>query len=78
MKSKIRSRRFSFPRSDCRATWNGNRENPPKNDPPELVRLVGECSSLIEREVRALESLVGEFSQFARFPTAKLSRRFAE
>ena len=44
-----------------------------KNDPPELVRLVGECSSLIEREVRVLESLVGEFSQFARFPTAKLS-----
>ncbi len=49
------------------------RENPAKNDPPELVRLVGECSSLIEREVRVLESLVGEFSQFARFPTAKLS-----
>ena len=44
-----------------------------KSDPPELVRLVGECSSLIEREVRVLESLVGEFSQFARFPTAKLS-----
>ena len=49
------------------------RENPPKNESPELVRLVGECSSLIEREVRVLESLVGEFSQFARFPTAKLS-----
>jgi PAS domain S-box-containing protein len=47
--------------------------NPGKNDPPELVRLVGECSSLIEREVRVLESLVGEFSQFARFPTAKLA-----
>jgi two-component system nitrogen regulation sensor histidine kinase NtrY len=43
------------------------------NESPELVRLVGECSSLIEREVRVLESLVGEFSQFARFPTAKLS-----
>lgn len=50
-----------------------HRENPPKNEPPELVRLVGECSGLIEREVRVLESLVGEFSQFARFPTAKLS-----
>ncbi len=50
-----------------------HRESPVKNDPPELVRLVGECSSLIEREVRVLESLVGEFSQFARFPTAKLS-----
>jgi two-component system, NtrC family, nitrogen regulation sensor histidine kinase NtrY len=46
---------------------------PSLNEPPELVRLVGECSSLIEREVRVLESLVGEFSQFARFPTAKLS-----
>jgi two-component system, NtrC family, nitrogen regulation sensor histidine kinase NtrY len=44
-----------------------------KNEPPELVKLVGECSNLIEREVRALESLVGEFSQFARFPSAKLS-----
>ena len=50
-----------------------HRENPQKNEPPELVRLVGECSSLIEREVRVLESLVGEFSQFARFPSAKLS-----
>src|SRR5712691_7871534 len=50
-----------------------NRGNFSKNDPPDLVRLVGECSSLIEREVGALESLVGEFSQFARFPTAKLS-----
>ena len=44
-----------------------------QKEPPELVRLVGECSSLIEREVRVLESLVGEFSQFARFPTAKLA-----
>jgi two-component system nitrogen regulation sensor histidine kinase NtrY len=38
----------------------------------ELTRLVGECSSLIEREVTALKSLVDEFSQFARFPTARL------
>jgi two-component system, NtrC family, nitrogen regulation sensor histidine kinase NtrY len=50
-----------------------NRANLSKTDPPDLVRLVGECSSLIEREVSALETLVGEFSQFARFPTAKLS-----
>ena len=49
-----------------------HRESSSKDEPPELVRLVGECSSLIEREVRVLESLVGEFSQFARFPTAKL------
>jgi PAS domain S-box-containing protein len=53
-----------------------NRANPTKNDSPDLIRLVGECSSLIEREVGALESLVGEFSQFARFPTAKLSSAF--
>ncbi|MGD0908630.1 MAG: ATP-binding protein [Candidatus Acidiferrales bacterium] len=53
-----------------------NRANPAKNDSPDLIRLVGECSSLIEREVGALESLVGEFSQFARFPTAKLSSAF--
>jgi two-component system, NtrC family, nitrogen regulation sensor histidine kinase NtrY len=45
-------------------------------DPPELVRLVGECSALIEREVMTLESLVSEFSQFARFPTARLSSAF--
>ena len=50
-----------------------HRDTTLKNERPELVRLVGECSSLIEREVRVLESLVGEFSQFARFPTAKLS-----
>jgi two-component system nitrogen regulation sensor histidine kinase NtrY len=52
------------------------RMNPAQRDAqaaPELVRLVGECSSLIEREVAVLESLVGEFSQFARFPAAKLS-----
>ncbi|HEX3371447.1 MAG TPA: ATP-binding protein [Candidatus Acidoferrales bacterium] len=49
------------------------RESVSKNDSPELVKLVTECSGLIEREVRVLESLVGEFSQFARFPTAKLA-----
>jgi len=38
----------------------------------ELTQLVGECAGLIEREVAALESLVDEFSQFARFPTARL------
>jgi two-component system, NtrC family, nitrogen regulation sensor histidine kinase NtrY len=53
-----------------------NRSHPANNDPPELLRLVGECSSLIEREVGALETLVGEFSQFARFPSAKLSPVF--
>lgn len=40
---------------------------------PELAALIGECAGLIEREVATLKSLVDEFSQFARFPTAKLS-----
>jgi two-component system, NtrC family, nitrogen regulation sensor histidine kinase NtrY len=35
--------------------------------------LVAECANLIEREVRTLESLVDEFSQFARFPAARLA-----
>jgi PAS domain S-box-containing protein len=40
---------------------------------PELVKLVQECSRLIEREVATLASLVNEFSQFVRFPVAKLT-----
>jgi len=40
---------------------------------PELVNLVQECSRLIEREVASLASLVNEFSQFVRFPVAKLT-----
>jgi two-component system, NtrC family, nitrogen regulation sensor histidine kinase NtrY len=40
---------------------------------PELVKLVQECSRLIEREVSTLASLVNEFSQFVRFPVAKLT-----
>jgi two-component system nitrogen regulation sensor histidine kinase NtrY len=39
----------------------------------ELTKLVQECSVLIEREVSTLAALVKEFSQFVRFPTAKLS-----
>jgi len=38
----------------------------------ELVGIAQECSSLIVREVSTLSSLVNEFSQFVRFPTAKL------
>jgi nitrogen fixation/metabolism regulation signal transduction histidine kinase len=38
----------------------------------ELATLVQECSRLIEREVSTLAALVNEFSQFVRFPTAKL------
>ena len=40
---------------------------------PELTRLVHECSRLIEREVSTLAALVNEFSQFVRFPAAKLT-----
>ena len=39
---------------------------------PELTRLVQESSRLIEREVGTLAALVNEFSQFVRFPSAKL------
>src|SRR5260370_2271803 len=38
----------------------------------ELSKLVQECSRLIEREVSALAELVNDFSQFVRFPAAKL------
>ena len=46
--------------------------NAPPRD-PELTRLVQECSRLIEREVSTLAALVNEFSQFVRFPAAKLA-----
>src|SRR5216683_3216524 len=39
---------------------------------PELTRLVAESSRLIEREVGTLSALVNDFSQFVRFPSAKL------
>lgn len=40
---------------------------------PALESLVRECSRLIEREVATLAALVNEFSEFVRFPSAKLS-----
>jgi two-component system nitrogen regulation sensor histidine kinase NtrY len=39
----------------------------------EFEKLAAECARLIEREVQTLESLVNEFSQFARFPAARLT-----
>jgi two-component system nitrogen regulation sensor histidine kinase NtrY len=39
----------------------------------DLEKLAAECAGLIQREVQTLQSLVEEFSQFARFPSAKLS-----
>ena len=44
---------------------------------PELTRLVEESSHLIEREVGTLAALVNEFSQFVRFPSAKLETAIA-
>jgi two-component system, NtrC family, nitrogen regulation sensor histidine kinase NtrY len=44
-----------------------------KSKDPDLTRLVQECSRLIEREVATLAALVNEFSQFVRFPAAKLA-----
>jgi two-component system, NtrC family, nitrogen regulation sensor histidine kinase NtrY len=38
----------------------------------EFERLAAECAGLIEREAQTLSSLVNEFSQFARFPAARL------
>jgi two-component system nitrogen regulation sensor histidine kinase NtrY len=53
-----------------------DRRDPSESSTPrdaELTRLVQECSRLIEREVSTLAALVNEFSQFVRFPTAKLA-----
>jgi len=46
---------------------------PESSGDAELAKLVQECSRLIEREVSSLASLVNEFSQFVRFPSAKLA-----
>ena len=46
-----------------------NRTGAPRG---EFEKLTAECAGLIEREVQTLESLVDEFSQFARFPAARL------
>jgi PAS domain S-box-containing protein len=48
----------------------GARLAPERTD---FEKLAAECASLIEREVQTLESLVGEFSRFARFPSARLA-----
>ena len=42
----------------------------PRSD---FEKLTAECAGLIEREVHTLESLVDAFSQFARFPSARLA-----
>ena len=45
----------------------------PEGPRNEFEKLAAECAGLIEREVQTLESLVDEFSQFARFPAARLA-----
>jgi two-component system nitrogen regulation sensor histidine kinase NtrY len=42
--------------------------------PPEVARIVLECTATIGKEVESVKMLVNEFSQFARFPTAQLLR----
>ncbi len=39
----------------------------------EFEKLAAECAGLIQQEVQTLKALVDEFSQFARFPAAKLA-----
>ena len=39
--------------------------------PPETQAILDECTQTIQQEVQTVKSLVDEFSQFSRFPTAK-------
>src|SRR3979409_459678 len=41
---------------------------------PDVRRIVEECSAIISKEVESVKTLVNEFAQFARFPTAQLMR----
>ncbi|HUJ29954.1 MAG TPA: ATP-binding protein [Candidatus Acidoferrum sp.] len=45
----------------------------PEGPRTEFETMTAECAGLIQREVQTLESLVNEFSQFARFPSARLA-----
>ncbi|MCL4401596.1 MAG: ATP-binding protein, partial [Acidobacteria bacterium] len=38
--------------------------------PPETLRIINECAETITNSVQSVKTLVDEFSQFARFPTA--------
>ena len=42
--------------------------------PPDVRRIVQECTAMIAKEVESVKALVNEFAQFARFPTAQLMR----
>jgi PAS domain S-box-containing protein len=39
--------------------------------PPGPARIVGECAAMISKSVESVKTLVDEFSQFARFPSAQ-------
>ena len=39
--------------------------------PPDVARIVNECTDTIANEVESVKNLVNEFSQFARFPAAQ-------
>src|SRR5580704_9608535 len=49
------------------------RAQKPDGGRSEFEKLAAECAGLIEREVHTFESLVDAFSQFARFPSARLA-----
>jgi two-component system, NtrC family, nitrogen regulation sensor histidine kinase NtrY len=42
--------------------------------PPETARIVNECAETISKSVETVKTLVDEFSQFARFPSAQPAR----
>jgi PAS domain S-box-containing protein len=42
--------------------------------PPGPARIVGECAAMIAKSVESVKTLVDEFSQFARFPSAQPAR----
>jgi PAS domain S-box-containing protein len=52
-----------------RASAAGN----PRGPRTDFEKLAAECAGLIQQEVQTLKALVDEFSQFARFPAAKLA-----
>ena len=41
--------------------------------PPEVRRIIAECTAMIAKEVESVKTLVNEFAQFARFPAAQLT-----
>ena len=46
--------------------------------PPATARIVNECAATIAKSVESVKTLVDEFSQFARFPSAQPVRMRSE